>query len=189
VTDFALIGLDPGFANLGYATLVIPAHGDPYVGEFGVFRTQKSAKKHEVLSTADNLRRAREIARFLRVLTSTASRDATVLGYCAEAMSFPRSAAVAAKMAMCWGALAALSEATSIPILQCSPQAAKKLLCGTKAATKEEVQHAVVTVYPVLLARRKALTEGLWEHCHDAVGMAQVMLDHDAVKMARRTQC
>ncbi len=176
-----LLCIDPGFASFGYATLLFADRSPVRVGEFGVIRTAKSAKKHHVLSVEDNLRRAHEIAAKLRWL---ATRGRTV-GICAEAMSFPRSSSVAAKMAMAWGILASLSEATAIPILQASPQEVKKSVCGVKTATKEEVISAVQRLYPETVAKSEGLPQGIWEHCYDAVAVGHLMLTSDTVRMAR----
>lgn len=182
-----LIGLDPGFASIGYAILKLPplrvTGTKPFVVSFGVMNTEKSEKKQKVLSVEDNVRRAIEIARFFRALLASAPNT---LAFAAEAMSFPRSASPAAKMAMCWGALASLSDATNTPILQASPQHVKREVTGYKTATKEEVQTAMVRAYPEIVALRVHINEGRWEHCHDALAVAHVMLESDVVRMARR---
>lgn len=176
-----LFGFDPGFASIGYAAIGPISH--PRVLEFGVFETQKSNKKKNVLSVDDNLRRLFEISRFLRQLLA---RNPNCVAFCAEAMSFPRSASVAAKMAFTWGALGSLSEATRIPILQASPQEIKKTICGVKTATKEEIQRDVVKLYPEVEQIRAPIPEGKWEHCHDALAVAHMMLDSDLVKILQR---
>jgi crossover junction endodeoxyribonuclease RuvC len=176
-----LLCIDPGFASFGYATLVFEHRSSVRVGEFGVVRTAKASKKQHVLSVEDNLRRAHEIAAKARWLVT---RGHTV-GICAEAMSFPRSSSVAAKMAMAWGILASLSEATAIPILQASPQEVKKAVCGVKTATKDEVIAAVQRLYPETAAMCAELPRGVWEHPHDAVAVGHLMLTSDTVRMAR----
>lgn len=206
---FQLVCLDPGFSNLGYATIVFRDDGDhmkPFdVVRFGVFETEKSNKKQNVHATADNLRRAQEISKMLRSLITDSS--IRTIGICAEAMSFPRSSSVAAKMAMTWGAMASLSEGSGIPILQASPQEVKKGVTGQKSATKEEVQAAVAALYPEIVALRekvqpsvvltkagvpkkgkpRAGAPALWEHCHDALAVGHLMIGHDAVRMAMLT--
>jgi len=140
-----LIGLDPGFASIGYAVLRLDhdpiRNSRPQCVAFGVLVTEASAKKHKVLSVEDNVRRTIEIARTLRGLLASAPGT---LALCAEAMSFPRSASVAAKMAMCWGVIASLSDATNTPILQATPVHIKRETTGSKTATKEEVQAAML---------------------------------------------
>jgi crossover junction endodeoxyribonuclease RuvC len=176
-----LVCLDPGFASVGYATLVFNTGAAPFVHEFGIIRTAKSDKKQKVLAVEDNLRRTMEIATKLRWLC-TLHRT---VGICAEAMSFPRSSSVAAKMALAWGAIASLSEAAMIPILQATPMQVKKAVTGVKTSTKDEVIEAVEKLYPEIVEKRATIPRGQWEHCHDAVAVGHLMLASDTVRMAR----
>ena len=176
----SLLGIDPGFASLGYA--VVDLLPRPHVVAFGVFSTSKTTTKQKVLAVEDNVRRTIAIAQQLRALATFAPRTIAI---CAEAMSFPRSSSVAAKLALTWGALSGLSEAARIPILQASPQQVKVAVCGVKTATKEEVQAAVVQLYPEVAAMRAGIAKGGWEHPHDALAVAHLMLQSDLVKMLR----
>jgi Holliday junction resolvasome RuvABC endonuclease subunit len=175
-----LLGLDPGFASLGYALLAIERQ--PRVIAFGAFQTVATAKKHKVLAVEDNVWRATKIAAMLRYLATCSPRTVAL---CCEAMSFPRNASVAAKMAMTWGCIASLSEAASIPILQASPQRVKEGVCGVKTATKEEVQRACLRLYPEIGTMRESTVPSAWEHPHDALACAHLMLESDVVKMIR----
>jgi crossover junction endodeoxyribonuclease RuvC len=179
--SLSIVGIDPGFASLGYAVLVL-GQGKPRVVRFGVFTTQKTAKKQKVLTVEDNVRRAMDIARCLRDLATCAPRTVAIA---AEAISFPRSSSVAAKVALTWGAIASLSEAANIPVLQASPQQVKAAVCGVKSATKEEVQDAVLKLYPEIAALRKGIVKGQWEHPHDALAVAHLMLKSHVVQMLR----
>ena len=176
-----LVCLDPGFASLGYATLVLEERAR--VTTFGVIHTEKSAKKRQILEVDDGLRRARELAAFLRRLVASGR----TVALCAESLSISVgwSNGVAAKMGIIWGVIASLSEATGIPVIQGSPQDVKKAVCRVKTATKEEVQEAVVRLYPEVEAMRLALPRGQWEHSHDAVAMGHLALSSDVIKMAR----
>lgn len=179
-----LLCLDPGFASLGYATLVFDPHRPARVAAFGVIQTSKSDKKHKVFEADDSFRRTMDLAKALRSLCSQGVRT---VGICAEALSLSPgwTINVCAKMGMAWGVIASLSEATDIPLLQAGPTAVKKAVCGVKTATKEEVQEAVVRLYPEVFAKRLTVAPGLWEHCHDAVAVGHCMLSSDVVKMAR----
>lgn len=176
-----IIGLDPGFASVGYAALHVRADGTAYVGPFGVFETKKSDAKRNVSATDDNLRRAREIAAWLRE-----THDATpnVIAFAAESMSFPRSSSVAAKVAMCWGVIAAEAERTGRAILQASPQGVKRALCGAASASKDDVQERVAALYPEVAERRGRIKRSAWEHPHDALAVAHVMRGDSLVRMA-----
>ena len=149
---------------------------------FGVMHTEKSAKKRQILEVDDGLRRARELAEFLRRLVASGR----TVAICAESLSISVgwSNGVAAKMGIIWGVIASLSEATGIPVIQGSPQDVKKAVCRVKTATKEEVQEAVVRLYPEVVGMRSG-PKGAWEHAHDAVAMGHLALSSDVVKMAR----
>ena len=176
----SIIALDPGFATIGFAVLgLVPR---PRVTAFGIFRTDKTAKKQNVLAVEDNMRRAIEIARFLRQVVANAPKTVAI---CAEAMSFPRSASVAAKVALTWGVLASISEDHGIPILQASPQQVKAAVCGAKTASKTDVQDAVAGFYPEIVDLRARIPRGAWEHPHDALAVAHLMLESQVVKMLR----
>lgn len=133
-----ILGLDPGFANIGYTVAEIGKYSLKPVAA-GVFQTEKSSKKRKVLAADDNLRRATEISEFMSMLIE----EHRIQAICAESMSFPRSSSVAAKMAMCWGVICALAALRGIPIVQASPQEIKVAVTGKKTASKEEVQEAV----------------------------------------------
>jgi crossover junction endodeoxyribonuclease RuvC len=158
-----VLGLDPGFASLGWCACSVTA-GSVRAVAAGVLRTKKSAAKHGVYASDDNLTRARFIY---------SAFDAIVVAFqpaalCAESMSFPRNASAAAKVAMSWGVIAAVAEAHALPVLQASPQAVKLALCGKKDASKEEVQAAlrvrIGDLDPLLLN----VPKGQHEHPYDA---------------------
>ena len=145
-----------------------------------VIRTEKSALKREVKASDDNLRRARLIYEGVIAMCSLYS----VRALCAESMSFPRSSGVAAKVAMTWGVIAAIATQLGIPVVQSSPQEIKKVLCGSKAASKEEVEAALRKRYPFegegyeFIASQK-------EHAFDALGAVVASLDSEVLRMAR----
>lgn len=132
------MGIDPGFASTG----VVVARLNGLVVEdfaFTTIRTKKAKKGSLIYASQDNANRTKQLARDLKLLFDDFRPDAV----CVEAMSFPRNASVAAKMALCWGVIGALSELYKAPILQASPQVIKQRLTGSKSASKEEVELAV----------------------------------------------
>lgn len=148
-------GVDPGLANFGLAVMT-PAL---QLVKLLCIRTRPSHKRLRVLSADDNVRRAQELLRAL-ALESVEFPPALI---CAEAMSYPRSSASAAKLAMSWGLLVSIGA----PLVQASPQAIKQAVCGGKTASKLEVQAAVTSVFPGAL---DAVAKGKREHMADAVG-------------------
>ena len=165
-----------------------------------MIHTEKSAKKREVRASDDNLNRARKIHEALRELL-TRHKIGVI---CAETMSFPRNAGAAAKVAMCWGVIASLTQETGIPIVQASPQEIKKVLCGVASASKEDVQAALQERYPGkgsvsqptsfpgacdrplsdILANNGVKKSDL-EHPYDALAAIIACLDSEIMRMAR----
>lgn len=171
-----LLGIDPGFANLGYSILELTASWKK-LQVAGVLCTEKSDKKRKVLAADDNVRRARQIAAVLENLVQTNS----VSVICAESMSFPRNASAAAKMAMSWGIIASITERLRLPLLQVSPQELKMAVCGKKSATKEEVQASIkrqLSVEKFLSGTARSLHE----HAYDSVGATLACLDSEVVR-------
>lgn len=185
-----LLGIDPGFSSLGWAALCIapPPSEAMRCNDLGIIATEKASKKAHVLATEDNLRRAREIANCLNALVTRFEDDKNaVLAFCTESMSWPRNAAVTAKMGITWGVLAAVSHQRRVPIFQCSPQELKKQTAGTKSATKEEVEAAVVArLGPSASAMIVAIPKTKREHPVDALAAAIVCSRAEAVQAARR---
>lgn len=187
---FHVLGIDPGFASVGWAVFRVGASSELPVA-LGVIRTEKSSAKRNVRASEDNLERAKEIAAELRKLISTYE----VKLICAETMSYPRNAAAAAKMAMCWGVLAATALQYDIPITQATPQEVKKAVTGKKDASKEEVQEAVKRLYPPLAENvtksggpyiLREVPRSLWEHPYDATAAMVACRESEVFLLARR---
>ena len=172
------LGIDPGFASFGWAAVRID---ERRIEALGVIRTAKSPKKQSVFAADDNLRRAREIAdRLYGVINLW--KPAVI---CAEAMSFPRSASNAAKMAMGWGIVATLD----LPLVQASPQAIKKAVCGMGSASKAEVIAAVMGWCAPGNAPdigKLPVPRSQHEHCFDAAAAVIACADSDVVRAATR---
>lgn len=181
-SNLTVLGCDPGFSSFGFAVVNLSTGlASPRVTEFGVLRTQKDTSKAKILTVEDNTRRVREIIGQLHDLFA-----GNVLAVCAEAMSHPRSASVAAKVALVWGALIAMADRYGVPILQASPQHVKRALCGRKDASKEDVQRKLHTFYPESVAFADGLPRTMREHPYDALACAHVMLDAPEVRMAMK---
>jgi crossover junction endodeoxyribonuclease RuvC len=174
-----VVGLDPGFASCGYAIVRLESEGEQLVG-CGVIHTAKTDRKQHVLACDDNFRRAREIVHALVALIE--SRRPVAI--CAEAMSFPRQSSVAAKMAMTWGAIAALTVQYRLPLVQPTPQTIKKKLCGVASASKQDVQNAVKRHFDGRASVNVLKTEE--EHVYDAMGAILASLDGEVLRMARQ---
>lgn len=177
-----VLGLDPGFASLGWALVEITSQ-DERILHVGTIRTAKARTR--VLVTDDLHRRGQELARALAALLESYP---TVGAICAESWSQPRNASAAAKVARAWGVIDALAEARALPLLSASPQAIKKAMTGKASASKEEVIAALDALLDggmeaALVAGK--VNKGQREHAADAVGAVVACLDHPHLRLAR----
>jgi len=178
-----LLGIDPGFASLGWCRFGLGKTPDldrPLA--MGVIRTDKSNKKANVLASNDNHRRICEIFKLLFPLTQD------VIMFTAESQSWPRNSASSAKVGMAWGVISSLTELLSVPLLQMSPQALKKSICGNKSASKQEIADALIARYGIVIADGllKDVAPSQREHAYDALGSVCATLDGEEVKLARQ---
>lgn len=186
MTTPLVLGIDPGFAAFGYAVaeVVTTGHGIRVL-ELDVIRTAKSTAKRNVRTTDDNVRRAREIALHINAVLDGYAPP--FIAVCAEAMSFPRSSSVAAKVALAWGVVAGICEARLLPLLQCTPQELKQAVCGRKTASKEDVELALKERYGADVIDDHVVGLGkLREHPIDALGAIHACLNTNEIRMARR---
>jgi len=177
-----VLGVDPGFASFGWCVMDLRRDGETLLS-VGVIRTQKDNRAQHVLATDDNMVRARQIYAELSGLCETYG----IRAIAAEAMSFPRSSSVAAKMAMSWGVLAALSESRDLPVVHASPQTVKKLVAGDRSASKEDVASAVCAKFPgsPLDGFYADTPKGQQEHGFDAIAVLLACMGSEVLRMAR----
>lgn len=173
-----VLGVDPGLASFGWAQVDVLRDGRLVALAAGVVRTAKSARKANVLASADSLRRARDMYQALCALPRPQA-------IAAESMSWPRNAGAATKVALSWGVLAAYAQHRGIPILQASPQVVKKTLCGFANASKEDVEVAVRGRVGCAwdTVRESGLARGLHEHMFDAMAVVVACADADVVRL------
>ncbi len=180
-----VIGIDPGFAKIGWARTRLTAAGVEPI-DMGLIQTKKSDKKLNVLASDDNFRRGKEIARALYDLTVDTTHG-KVYTICAERKSFPRNASASAKVAYCWGVLCLLSEITGIPLIQASPQQIKMKMCGKANASKAEVQEACRRSFGDDISNLvKGITKSNIEHPYDALATVLACSDSETLRLARR---
>mgnify|MGYP006274615547 CR=1 FL=1 len=182
-----ILGIDPGFASVGYAVVAlgdVPTNDHPV--RMGVVRTQKANEKRKVRASEDNLERAKEIAKEIQTILTLYPTSLI----CAETMSYPRNSAAAAKMAICWGILAAVAQQRGIAITQASPQEVKKAVCGKKDASKDEVKAAMNAMFPAELTGSMGLCANIpasvQEHPYDALAAVLACRDSEVFLLARR---
>lgn len=182
-----VLGLDPGFANVGWALVELDGgiHGSTpeLIVAMGLIETEKSSAKQNVLASNDNYRRAREIARAVRGLKP---RPQVI---CAESMSFPRSSSAAAKVAMTWGVIADFCEAENIAMLMASPKELKKAVCNDASASKTEIQIALRARFgsrPEELLKEAKIPPSSQEHPYDALAAVIACVDSEMIRLLRK---
>jgi Holliday junction resolvasome RuvABC endonuclease subunit len=182
-----ILGVDPGFARTGYAVVALESAEKEQVLEMGVIRTDKATGL--VRSADDNVRRARELATRFFELTGKYVWNGEVTpirAICAESMSYPRNSSAAAKMAMCWGVLSAVSYKNDIPIVCADPQGLKRKLVGKRNASKDEVEDAVKRRYGNLDSVVAAVIPSWRNHAYDALAAVMACLDSEVIRIARK---
>lgn len=156
-TGWVVVQQGEGPANRGVLTLE----------DCGVIQTEKLETREVVSTTVDSMRRAVKINNTLRDAMGSQKFDIVVV----EAMSWPRNAGTAIKMAMAWGAIAPLIR--DYPLIEVGPQALKLAAAGSKSATKKEVEAGVRLQIPATsseLLETLIPKQALREHCWDALG-------------------
>jgi len=176
-----VIGIDPGFASAGIAVVDLLPRGER-VRLLDVCETQKAQKKRAVYASDDNVRRAGELAEFLEV----ALKLWKPVAICVESMSFPRNASSAQKVGIAWGVVAALAWKYDLPIVQQSPQAVKKAVCGDKAAPKEAVEAALRKMYPECATFDRYVPRSKREHPFDALAVVVACRGSELLLLARK---
>lgn len=199
-----VLGLDPGFANVGFTLMRIDVGMSEgvraervVIEKAGLLWTEKSDKKRKVLAADDNTRRAREMTNHLTKLLLTPAKPGgpatiSVKAICAEAMSFPRNSSSAAKMALTWGVIIALAETHGLTIVQASPQEIKTALCNNKSASKEDIRVAVERRFGTEVAGKMVDHTGSplrakadFEHPFDAIAAVVTGLNSEVLRLAR----
>ncbi len=182
------LGLDPGFASLGWATFLYSEDLSRLLDvNAGVIRTKKSHKKLRVAASSDDHRRGREIARALH--GRCALRP---LAIAAEAMSFPRNAGSAYKVGRAWGVVDCLAMIFDVPVFEATPQNLKVKVAGSASASKDEVEWGVDEAVDMLglpgsmKAALAAVPASLRNHAYDAGGAILATLERPEVRMLVR---
>ena len=151
-----ILGLDPGFANFGWAVL----SGGEFISA-GVWRQQKSVRR--LSEYHQTYLRAVELGRKLRDLVERLKPSLVV----AEEFSHVRNAAVNVKIGFAWGLVAALD----MRVVMVPSREVRRVLCGRRSATKTAVHDRVITLHPELKRLIQAIPKTRQEHPLDAAAV------------------
>lgn len=186
-----ILGIDPGFANLGWAILLHDR--ETRFLAVGTVTTEKTTHKREVRAASDNTRRLRELALALAEIVEkrlAAFSLADVL-LAAEEASHPRQAASAIKVGAAWGVVVAFAATADLPIVEVAPKDLKRIVAGNAGATKDGVQAALEALHPELAGLWPIGPRGgkeLVEHACDAAAVAHCALASDLARAMRRQE-
>ena len=129
-TPDRILGVDPSLSSTGYALIERTARG-PRLREAGVIR-----------SSADKslAQRVCEIGMGIREILDEYSPNSLAIE---QVYAMPENPLTTIKMAHVRGAILMLAAEREIPVIDYSPRQIKKLLTGSGAAGKEQIQLAV----------------------------------------------
>lgn len=177
-----VLGVDPGFANIGFFGLVIfPVGEHP---EFArVVTTKRESKKRRIRDCDDEHRRLEEIeTTFIEILDGF-SPDVVA------AEEFPThlpSSKTTKQLALVYGAIHAISRSRNLPFLNYAPQEMKLVVAKSRSASKTQVIDAIKKRFPSFSGWPSSKKI---EHVADACGMAYLARREHLVGMLLRERC
>lgn len=176
-----ILGIDPGMASLGYSVLTL----DGELVNAGVIRTEKINKKQKNFhAVSSDVERLRYILRALKRVLA----DHEIKLMAIEMPSFhPKFAKqVVRQISLVWGAMVGLSEEIRCPIVQVSPQEARKNLLGKSQGSKEDLQKALCgkLKHASYFAEKFPATQR--EHLFDACAVAFAAINSEMAMVLAR---
>ena len=202
-----VIGLDPGFANLGWSILRVPDSGPltPTFVDAGVIRTAAAHKKRKIVAADDLVVRTRQLRHGLVSLTvlevpedghrrdrsGVLSRRSAieVAGLVAsEEMAWGfKGIRAHRQLGMAWGVIVSACEEHGKGLVTVSPGDLKQTLTGSRSSSKEAVAEALALRpgFETFAAHLLTFPAGKREHVADATAAALVALETDAAKFFR----
>jgi len=183
-----VIALDPTIANTGWSVWKVNKRKWSVV-EHGIVHTEKSAKKAKVYSGGDTTRRWKLIITKLIELNDKYNFSALVAEITPGGA---RNASGAKSLAGAQAMMITFSEVLRIPAIYVSPREAKKALCGSAAASKEDMMEAADKLTGIgneYLQTRKGSTNKyrrIFEHAADSIGVFHAVRNHDILQMMEK---
>lgn len=160
-----IMGIDPGFANLGVSKLLFdPSVGYDLVGlEF--IETKKRSKKLGLREKADNARRLEIIVRQFDEIVRLWPADVYAFEACPTVST---NSSTTRKVALAWGACFALAvRKPGTIILEYDPSALKEVVTGNPQASKKDMittleqRFPLLAEYPIAASKKEHLADGI----------------------------
>lgn len=176
-----ILGLDISMTNTGWVMVEVHPSEPMAPVAAGVVSTKKNDDA-DMKATADNLRRVGDQWWELHRVVQTWKPTLLVV----EAMSWPRNAGAATKMAMVWGAVAALQREFNLAVIPITASVVRKRLLNKKAASKAEVSAFLAEKYGGvrMMELHGTLPESRHEHIDDALATVLASAFEDTFRVA-----
>lgn len=173
-----ILGLDPGFANLGWALLDCSGVR-PRCLAGGVIRTKPNRTANRC---DDNVRRCGDLTKAIEELHKK-HRFAFIA---AEAQSWTRHANADRAVAQAWGVIAAISEMHGCPVIQLRPQDVKLKISGRQSTSKGALQNMVEHRVENATAMLSGIAKSHQNHASDALAVALASQFHPLIQTVKR---
>lgn len=164
-----IVGVDPGFANLGVVIAEKPPGLDVVFIKVGCMRT---SLRKELSAAQDLVMRAGNLAANLRYFVEGGKEDADVYAVCVEGFSRPPSVTSAIKLGASHGIIGGLIADWCPEVIYVDqPQAIRKLVMGSgkgKTPPEEKVHEYLLFRYPELGKLLEGRNKGDIPHILDA---------------------
>jgi crossover junction endodeoxyribonuclease RuvC len=169
-----IVGIDPGFANLGLAAVALHHPAGSTIMGIQLVRTQPTNKKQRMAAADDESRRLAEIEDAMIKFFDAHHPDVVAI----ENPPWGKNAQAVKSCALMWGAAHCLCRTRGLALINISAQEIKKSVAGNKSASKEDVLDAIRQQHP---AFDEWPATAAVEHVADAVGAALTVRTHPLV--------
>ena len=182
-----VLGVDPGFAKIGFAVVSGTRRGDYWVEQGGIITTEKLAKKKRcgLRVTNEDVMRHKKIWAALEEVR----REHDVYAVGTEAYVVDgrggRGKNSAAKTLGVYGGILWWSFCGGFHVAPFIPQDLKRRFCGSQSGTKEQVIKSIAKLVKRFDEERIKICASDQEHFSDAVGVAVLMLE-DVFEMRKQ---
>lgn len=161
------LGIDAGYASLGWAVVDVTEEDAPRIWGLGVIRTVRA--KTKLVRDSDHERFAQISRGLLDIFEAT--KPAVI---CAETLSVAPILGIttAKNMGRVWGIIDMLAETHKTPLLMRDPKAIKMAVTGKAMASKEDMKTALDAKFSGELVNNLSDIKAKTQHEHpvDAVG-------------------
>lgn len=169
-----VLGIDPGYANLGFAAVNLMHPSGSSITEIQLVTTKPSPKKLRLAVADDDSRRLIEIEDHLLAFLDKHKPQIISI----EDPPWGKSAKAVKCCALMWGAAHGIARNRGLPVVNISAKTIKKVVTGTETASKEDMLDALKAKHPTF---KGWLDKKAVEHVADAVGAAIAARTHPVV--------